>query len=67
MQDRAQELERQISAIESAIAQCEASLQNFVSVEETTRLTHELDYKRTELQERVAEWEQIGQELELGS
>jgi ATP-binding cassette, subfamily F, member 3 len=66
MQDRAQELEAEISRLESAIAQCESSLQNFVSAEETTRLTRELEQNRTELQERVAEWEQIGQELEAG-
>ena len=66
MQDRAQELEQEISSLESAIAQCEASLLTFVSAEETTRLSRELDQNRTELQERVAEWEQIGQELEIG-
>jgi predicted nucleic acid-binding Zn-ribbon protein len=64
MQDRAQELEEEISGLESAIAECEASLQSFVSAEETTRLTRELGQNRTELQERIAEWEQIGQELE---
>ncbi len=63
MQDRAQELEEEISTLESAIAACESSLQNFVSVEETTRLTRELEQTRAELQERVAEWEQIGQDL----
>jgi len=67
MQDRAQELEAEISSLEAAIAQCETSLQNFVSAEETTRLTYELDQNRTELQQRVAAWEQIGQELEAGS
>jgi ATP-binding cassette subfamily F protein 3 len=67
MQDRAQQLEEEISSLESAIAQCETSLQNFVSAEETTRLTYELDQNRTELQQRVAAWEQIGQELEVGS
>jgi exonuclease VII small subunit len=67
MQDRAQELEAEISSLEAAIAQCETSLQNFVSAEETTRLTHKLDQNRTELQQRVTEWEQIGQELEVGS
>jgi ATP-binding cassette subfamily F protein 3 len=64
MQDRAQELEEEISSLESAIAQCEASLQTFVSAEETTRLSRELEQHRTELRERIAEWEQIGQELE---
>src|SRR6266513_2577443 len=65
MQDRAQELEEQISTLESAIARCEASLQSFVSAEETTRLSRELEQNRAELQLRVAEWEQIGQELEV--
>jgi ATP-binding cassette, subfamily F, member 3 len=65
MQDRAQELEEEISSLESAIAQCEASLQAFVSAEETTRVSRELEHNRTELQERVAEWEQIGQELSI--
>jgi ATP-binding cassette subfamily F protein 3 len=64
MQDRAAELEENISSLESAIAQCEASLQNFVSAEETTRLSRELEHSRSKLQQRIAEWEQIGQELE---
>src|SRR5438094_7456404 len=67
MQARAQELEEKISELETSIAQCEASLQNFVSADETTRLTYELDQNRTELQQHVTEWEQIGQELEVGS
>jgi ATP-binding cassette subfamily F protein 3 len=67
MQDRAQELEEAISGLESAIAECEASLQNFVSAEETTRLSRELEQNRADLRERIAEWEQIGQELEIGS
>ena len=67
MQNRAQELEEAISSLESAIAQREASLQTFVSAEETTRLSRELEHSRVELKQRIAEWEQIGQELEVGS
>jgi len=67
MQDRAQELEEEISGLETLIAACENSLQNFVSVEETTRLTRELEQARSELQERVTEWEQIGKELDISS
>ena len=67
MQDRAQELEAEISSLESAIAQCETSLQTFVSSDETARLSRELGQSRTELQQRIAEWEEIGQELEVGS
>ena len=64
MQERASELEEQISELEHHIAQCEAGLQNFVSADETMRLTRELDQYRSDLNERIAEWEQIGQELE---
>jgi ATP-binding cassette subfamily F protein 3 len=64
MQDRARELEEEISSLETAIAGCESSLQNFVSAEETTRISRELEQNRAELQQRIGEWEQIGQELE---
>jgi ATP-binding cassette subfamily F protein 3 len=65
MQERSRELEEEISALEAAIAACESSLQNFVSAEETARLTRELAQNRAELQERIAEWEQIGRELDI--
>ena len=64
MQERASELEEQISELEHHISQCEAGLQNFVSADETMRLTRELDQHRADLNQRIAEWEQIGQELE---
>jgi ATP-binding cassette, subfamily F, member 3 len=64
LQERAAELEEQISELEYQIAQCEAGLQNFVSADETMRLTRGLDQHRANLNERIAEWEQIGQELE---
>jgi ATP-binding cassette subfamily F protein 3 len=67
MEERFKKLEEEISSLESAITACESSLQTFVSAEETTRLSQELDQSRTELQERTAEWEQIGQALETTS
>jgi ATP-binding cassette subfamily F protein 3 len=65
MEDRAKKLEDEIAALESAITARESSLVNFVSAEETARLTQELDQSRNELQERTTEWEKIGEELEL--
>jgi ATP-binding cassette, subfamily F, member 3 len=65
MQDRVQELEEEIFGLETAIASCETSLQNFVSAEETTRLTRELEQNRTDLRDRIAEWEQISQEIDV--
>ena len=67
MEEQAKRLEEQISSLESAIAACESSLQNFVSAEETTRVTQDLAQSRAELQKCTAEWEQIGQELETST
>jgi ATP-binding cassette, subfamily F, member 3 len=67
MEDRAQKLEEHIASLESTIAARESSLQNFVSAEETARVTQELDQSRSELQERTAEWEKIGEDLEAGA
>jgi ATP-binding cassette subfamily F protein 3 len=64
MEERAQKLEEEIANLESKITACESSLQNFVSAEETARLTQELDESRRHLQERTIEWEKIGEELE---
>jgi ATP-binding cassette, subfamily F, member 3 len=64
LEERIQELEGEISKLEASIATCESSLQAFVSADETTRLSRELEQNRIKLQERVAEWEEIGQELE---
>src|SRR5438067_2774012 len=59
MKHRAQELEEEIDSLESAIAQCESSLQNFVSAEETARVTRELEENRSQVQRCIAEWEEI--------
>jgi ATP-binding cassette subfamily F protein 3 len=64
MEERAKKLEDEIATLESTITARESSLVNFVSAEETARLTKELDQSRNELQQRTTEWEQIGQELE---
>jgi ATP-binding cassette subfamily F protein 3 len=67
MEKRAHKLEEEIAGLETTIAAFESSLQAFVSAEETARLTQQLDQSRTELQERTAEWEQIGHDLEAPS
>jgi ATP-binding cassette, subfamily F, member 3 len=64
MEERALKLEEEIAELERKIAKCEAGLLNFISAEETMRLTRELEQYRADLQGRIAEWEQIGQELE---
>ena len=64
MEDRVKELEAEISRAETAIAECEASLQTFVSAEETARVTQGLASHRAKLQDHLAEWEELAQALE---
>jgi ATP-binding cassette subfamily F protein 3 len=64
MEDRVHELESEINRLEDTIAECEAALQTFVSAEETQRVTQELGQRRSELQSRMAEWEELGQSLQ---
>ena len=64
LEDRVREIEQEIAGMETAIAECESGLQNFVSNEETTRLTRELSDHKKNLQARLTEWEEIGQTLQ---
>ncbi len=67
MQDRAQELEDEITRLEQGIAECENSLLTFVSAEETKRLM-ELQQTRTqELVQAMAEWEEISSTIEANA
>jgi exonuclease VII small subunit len=64
MENRVQELEGEINRLEDAIAECEAALQTFVNAEETQRVTQELGARKSELQSRMVEWEELGQALQ---
>ena len=64
MEERLQEVEVEITRVEAAIAGRETALQNFVSAEETQRLTDELSAHRRELADLMAEWEELGQVLQ---
>ncbi len=64
MEDRLAEMEQQISRVEAAIANCETSLQTFVSAEETQRISEQLIESRAQLQDLLSEWEQLSQVLE---
>jgi ATP-binding cassette, subfamily F, member 3 len=65
MEDRIKELEREISRAETAIADCETGLQNFVSAEETARLAQQLEKERLQLKHFMVEWEELAQSLEV--
>ena len=62
--DRLGVVEQEVASLESAIQQCEAALGEFKSAEETARLTKQLDVHRGELEQRVAEWEELTAELD---
>jgi ATP-binding cassette subfamily F protein 3 len=64
MRDRLQEVEEEVARLEAAISTSETALQNFVSVEETQRQTNQLNSSRSELEQRMAEWEELAANLE---
>jgi ATP-binding cassette, subfamily F, member 3 len=64
IEDRVQELEAEIGKTESTIAELEASLQNFVSAEESQRQSQELDQQKASHAAMVAEWEEKSEALQ---
>jgi ATP-binding cassette subfamily F protein 3 len=64
MKERCQELEEEIARLEAAITQAETALQSFVNVDETQRQTYLLHRSKTELEQRMTEWESLAAELE---
>jgi hypothetical protein len=64
MRERLREVEQEVAALESGIQQDEAAMADFKSVEQTMRLTEQLTARRSELEARVAEWEELTGELE---
>jgi ATP-binding cassette subfamily F protein 3 len=67
MQDRAQELEDDITRLEEGIAECETALLTFVSAEETKRLMQLQESQRRELEKAMAEWEEISSAIETNA
>ena len=64
MRERCGELEQQIAGTEAEIAASESELANFVSAEETLRVTNILDQRRATLASLLKEWEQVSQAVE---
>ncbi|HET9182019.1 MAG TPA: ABC-F family ATP-binding cassette domain-containing protein [Candidatus Angelobacter sp.] len=67
MKERCRELEEEIARLEAAISQAETALQNFVSVEETQHQSDVLNRSKSELAQRMAEWEELAEALETHS
>jgi ATP-binding cassette subfamily F protein 3 len=66
MKERCSEVEEEITRVEAGIAECETALQTFVSADETTRLTDLLALRKKQLEELLAEWEELSGALEEG-
>jgi ATP-binding cassette subfamily F protein 3 len=67
MKERRNEIEEEVTRLEAEIADYEANLANFVSVEETKRVSDLLDARRSDLTALLAEWEDVAQTIELNS
>jgi ATP-binding cassette subfamily F protein 3 len=64
MQERCEFLENEVSRLEEEIAECEAALGNFKSVEETQRLSTKMDGLRRKAAEATEEWEATAEQLQ---
>ncbi len=67
MQDRRTSIEEEVTKLEAEIADYESELSNFVSVEETARVSSLLDQRRSELERLMQEWEEVVQAIECSS
>jgi ATP-binding cassette, subfamily F, member 3 len=64
LQDRQQQVEEEIAHLEQGIAQCELELQSYVNAEETQRQTDLLARHRSDLAQKMQEWEELSSVLE---
>jgi ATP-binding cassette subfamily F protein 3 len=64
LRTRLREVEQEVASLESEIAQHDAALADFKSVEETLRVSEIVAERRRQLEARVAEWERVSAELE---
>jgi ATP-binding cassette subfamily F protein 3 len=67
MRERQDSIEIEIAKLEAEIAECEAALSNFVSVEETVRVSGVLEERRADLKALMAEWEEVSHSIEANS
>jgi len=67
MKERRREIEEEVTRMEAEIADYEAGLVNFVSVEETRLLTELLTTRRGDLDALMSEWEQVMEAIESNS
>jgi ATP-binding cassette subfamily F protein 3 len=64
MEERVQKLEEEINRLEDEVSECESALQNYVSAEETARLSQTLQERQAKLKNRMEEWEELTRSLQ---
>jgi ATP-binding cassette subfamily F protein 3 len=67
MQDRRSSIEDEITKLEAEIADYEGELSNFVSAEETARVSKLLDQRRADLEKLMHEWEEVVEAIEANA
>jgi ATP-binding cassette, subfamily F, member 3 len=67
MHERREAIEEQVTRLEAEIAEYEAALANFVSVEETRHTSELLESRRSDLKKLMVEWEEVAHLLEAQS
>ncbi len=67
MRERQDSIEIEVAKLEAEIAECEGALSNFVSVEETVRVSGVLEERRADLRALMAEWEEVSHSIEANS
>jgi ATP-binding cassette, subfamily F, member 3 len=64
LRTRLREVESEVASLELEIAQHDAALADFKSMEESVRISEMVAERRKQLEARVAEWESVSAELE---
>jgi ATP-binding cassette, subfamily F, member 3 len=67
MKQRRHAIEDEVTRLEVEIADYEAALANFVSVDETKRVNELLEARRSDLEALMNEWEEVAQLIEANS
>ncbi len=67
MKERRHAIEDEVTRLEVEIADYEAALASFVSVDETMRVNELLDARRADLEALMNEWEEVAQLIEANS
>jgi ATP-binding cassette subfamily F protein 3 len=66
LKDRRAAIEDEVAKLEATAAEHESALANFVSVEETRRVTGLLEQSKSRNEELMREWEQLSHKIEEG-